>query len=220
MNRDGETPPGAVPEPGGTRSHADDSEALASKREARWNFRRSERRRADQARSEAKASEPGPDAAAQRPERREAPTSVSEAARTPAPRSASETGEPPVRPPAAQEEAEPAADAPGSASAAGAPQQHNGDDIGARLFSPDEVDTFRHQWRDLQGDFVDDPRKAVHDADVLVGRILDTLTANFAEHKRRLEGQWGREGEAQTEDLRLALRSYRTFLNQLLSTKG
>ncbi|GAB3212601.1 hypothetical protein ACQEU5_23670 [Marinactinospora thermotolerans] len=91
-----------------------------------------------------------------------------------------------------------------------------GEDAGARLFTPEEVDRFRSQWRDVQGDFVDSPRDAVHDADRLVGEIMDSLTAKFSEHKRRLEEQWSSGGEPETEELRVALRRYRTFLDQLL----
>lgn len=91
------------------------------------------------------------------------------------------------------------------------------DESGAPLFAEGEVEAFRTQWRELQAAFVDSPQEAVRDADELVAQIMQNLAATFAEHKRTLEGQWSRGDEVQTEDLRLALRRYRSFFNQLLS---
>lgn len=91
------------------------------------------------------------------------------------------------------------------------------DDAGAPLFAQGEVEEFRIQWRELQAAFVDSPQEAVRDADELVAEIMQNLAATFADHKRTLEDQWSRGDEVQTEDLRLALRRYRSFFNQLLS---
>ncbi|WP_370945296.1 hypothetical protein AB5J62_40390 [Amycolatopsis sp. cg5] len=90
------------------------------------------------------------------------------------------------------------------------------DEPARELFGQDEVEGFRAQWQELQAAFVDDPKRAVEDADQLVAAIMQSLAATFAEHKRELESQW-QQGEAPTEDLRVALRSYRSFFNQLLS---
>ena len=38
------------------------------------------------------------------------------------------------------------------------------------------------------------------------------LATTFADHKQGLEGQWHQGEEVATEDLRLALRQYRSFL--------
>ncbi|MFF1736201.1 hypothetical protein [Streptomyces sp. NPDC058247] len=43
------------------------------------------------------------------------------------------------------------------------------------------------------------------------------LATTFADHKQGLEGQWHRGEEFATEDLRLALRQYRSFFDRLLS---
>ncbi|SDX16815.1 hypothetical protein SAMN05421504_102526 [Amycolatopsis xylanica] len=90
------------------------------------------------------------------------------------------------------------------------------DEPAKELFGQDEVEGFRAQWQELQAAFVDDPKRAVEDADQLVAAIMQSLAATFAEHKRELESQW-QQGEAPTEDLRVALRSYRSFFNQLLN---
>ncbi|MGW4485641.1 hypothetical protein ACWEOE_17595 [Amycolatopsis sp. NPDC004368] len=83
------------------------------------------------------------------------------------------------------------------------------------LFAEGDVDRFRGRWQQVQTGFVDDPRRAVHDADELVASVISSLAQNFAEHKGELEGQW-REGEPATEDLRIALRRYRAFFDRLL----
>ncbi|MFC3520714.1 hypothetical protein ACFONH_15450, partial [Streptomonospora nanhaiensis] len=55
------------------------------------------------------------------------------------------------------------------------------------LFTEEDRKRFQDRWREAQGDFVDDPRAAVHTADELVDEVLRTLTAKFADHKRTLE---------------------------------
>jgi len=67
----------------------------------------------------------------------------------------------------------------------------------------------------VQTEFVDDPKQAVRKADELVAAAMQSLASTFADHKPELETQW-REGEVETEQLRLALRQYRSFFNQLL----
>jgi hypothetical protein len=88
------------------------------------------------------------------------------------------------------------------------------------LFDPSEAEELQGRWREVQTAFVDDPRSAVQGADQLVAQVIQSLTASFAAHKNELDGQWqgsDTSGPA-TEDLRLALRRYRTLFNQLLNT--
>ena len=75
---------------------------------------------------------------------------------------------------------------------------------------------YRSRWDVVQGDFIYDPRKAVTDADTLVGEILDHLAETFREQRQTLEQQWA-DDESTTEDLRIALRRYCTFFDRLLS---
>jgi len=84
-----------------------------------------------------------------------------------------------------------------------------------QLFAEQDVDAFRTTWQGIQAGFVDDPQTAVREADELVADVIQSLASTFAEHKRELEGQW-QQGEAATEELRVALQSYRSFFNQLL----
>ena len=87
----------------------------------------------------------------------------------------------------------------------------------APLLSPDETKDLRARWDAIQGAFVDEPRKAVEQADNLVATEIKRLAEMFAEERAKLEGQWDRGDNVSTEDLRLALRRYRSFFNRLLS---
>ena len=85
------------------------------------------------------------------------------------------------------------------------------------LFSAEEAAKLRAQWDAIQVGFVDEPRKAVEEADGLVATAMKRLAEQFAEERSKLEGQWDRGGDVSTEDLRLALRRYRSFFGRLLS---
>ncbi|MEW2296302.1 hypothetical protein ABZ719_27020 [Streptomyces sp. NPDC006743] len=87
-----------------------------------------------------------------------------------------------------------------------------------RLLSTEDEQGFRDRWHETQNKFVDDPRDAVHAADTLVADVMQTLAATFARHKEELEGQWSQGEQVDTEELRKALRRYRSFFNRLLST--
>jgi hypothetical protein len=87
----------------------------------------------------------------------------------------------------------------------------------ARLFPDQELGTLRDRWKDIQAGFVDEPRKAVEQADGLVASAMKRLAEVFAEERSRLEKQWDRGDSVSTEDLRVALQRYRTFFHRLLS---
>ncbi|MEV6353183.1 hypothetical protein [Streptomyces hydrogenans] len=77
---------------------------------------------------------------------------------------------------------------------------------------------FRRRWHEVQGRFVDDPRQALHAADVLVGDVMRNLADTFARHRNSLDSQWSQGREADTESLRRALCQYRALFHRLLST--
>ena len=58
---------------------------------------------------------------------------------------------------------------------------------------------------------------AVDQADSLVAGAMKRLAEMLADERAKLEGQWDRGGKVSTEDLRLALRGYRSFFSRLLS---
>jgi hypothetical protein len=85
------------------------------------------------------------------------------------------------------------------------------------LFPEAELGSFRQNWQEAQTQFVDDPRTAVRHADELVASLMKRLAEVFAAERERLERDWGRGENVSTEDLRQALRRYRSFFNRLLS---
>ena len=85
------------------------------------------------------------------------------------------------------------------------------------LFSQEEAGNLRATWDAIQVGFVDEPRRAVEDADSLVAIAMKRLAEQFSEERSSLEGQWDRGGDVSTEDLRIALRRYRSFFGRLLA---
>jgi hypothetical protein len=85
------------------------------------------------------------------------------------------------------------------------------------LFSDEEERNFRNGWKDIQTGFVDEPRRSVEQADELIAKLLQRLAQSFSEQRSHLEQQWEKSDSASTEDLRLALRRYRSFFDRLLS---
>jgi len=85
------------------------------------------------------------------------------------------------------------------------------------LFPSNELETLRTRWKEVQTAFVDEPRKAVEQADGLVASAMKRLAEVFAEERAGLEKQWDRGDSVSTEDLRVALQRYRTFFDRLLS---
>ena len=85
------------------------------------------------------------------------------------------------------------------------------------LLSNDESKALRARWDAVQVGFVDEPRQAVEQADALVAGALTRLAEVFAEERARLVGQWDRGDDVSTEELRLALKRYRSFFGRLLS---
>jgi hypothetical protein len=85
------------------------------------------------------------------------------------------------------------------------------------LFTPQMLLEFRERWTRVQTAFVDEPRRAVQDADHLVAETVKHLAETFAGERSALERQWGRGDQVSTEDLRQILRRYRSFFDRLLS---
>ena len=85
------------------------------------------------------------------------------------------------------------------------------------LFNENETRSFRSQWQDIQVGFVDEPQASVHRADELVAMTIKRLAEMFAEERARLEGEWSKGEQVSTEDLRQALRRYRSFFDRLLT---
>jgi hypothetical protein len=87
----------------------------------------------------------------------------------------------------------------------------------APLFPNNELEGLRHDWSAVQAAFVDEPRRAVEQADSLVASAMKRLAEVFAEERSKLEHQWDRGDNVSTEDLRIALQRYRSFFHRLLA---
>ena len=85
------------------------------------------------------------------------------------------------------------------------------------MFERQETEDFRSRWQRIQTEFIDDPRRSVERADELVAETMKRLAQIFAQERERLEQEWDRGDNVSTEDLRLALRRYRSFFDRLLA---
>ena len=92
-----------------------------------------------------------------------------------------------------------------------------GDEPLAALFPPEMAQDFRSRWDEVQIGFVDDPKQAVRKADELVAQVMKSLAQKFADERSKFESQFDEQGSASTENLRVALRGYRSFFQRLLS---
>jgi hypothetical protein len=87
----------------------------------------------------------------------------------------------------------------------------------AALLVADDSQRFRTRWSEIQTGFVDEPRKAVEQADGLVAELMKRLAEGFANERATLEKHWHEGNDVSTEDLRQALQRYRSFFDRLLS---
>ena len=87
----------------------------------------------------------------------------------------------------------------------------------APLFADAELTGYRSRWSAIQTGFVDEPRRAVEQADSLVSELMTRLTDTFTNERRNLEGQWEKADKISTEDLRIAMQRYRSFFERLLT---
>jgi len=89
----------------------------------------------------------------------------------------------------------------------------------APLFENEEAEQFRSQWLEIQSRFVDDPSVSVKGADDLVAKVITNITRTFADKRTSMEAQW-KSGDVSTEDLRVALKRYRSFFDRLLTLES
>jgi hypothetical protein len=85
------------------------------------------------------------------------------------------------------------------------------------LFEQNDAQDFRSRWEKVQIGFVDEPRKAVEQADELLASTIKRVAEVFATERHKLEGEWDKTDNVSTEDLRIALRRYRSFFDRLLA---
>ncbi|MET3984692.1 hypothetical protein [Streptomyces sp. PvR034] len=86
------------------------------------------------------------------------------------------------------------------------------------LLGVQDAERYRTRWTEIQGRFVDEPREAVRSADTLAAEVMQAFAGTLADHRGGLEKQWDRGEEVATEDLRQAMRAYRSLVDRLLAT--
>ncbi|MFJ2850345.1 hypothetical protein [Streptomyces rubiginosohelvolus] len=95
----------------------------------------------------------------------------------------------------------------------------DGPGLGKPLFTPAEQEAFAARIQQAVTGFVEDPHRAVRDADATFEEVVADLGAALAERGRRLrsgkDGSGGDSG-ADTEDLRIALQHYRDLTERLV----
>jgi type II secretory pathway pseudopilin PulG len=101
--------------------------------------------------------------------------------------------------------------------------------------SPEQLQTFGRDWRNVQTHFVDDPEKSVLEADTLVQKVMDARGYPLTGYDQQMEdisvdhagvvtnyreahdiAERCRQHQAGTEDLRQAMIHYRTLFSDLL----
>lgn len=85
------------------------------------------------------------------------------------------------------------------------------------LLKSAESDQFRALWLEIQSGFVDDPFNSVKEADELISNVIESITETIVNNRIALEDQWISGNKVSTEDLRLVLKQYRSFLDELLA---
>jgi len=83
--------------------------------------------------------------------------------------------------------------------------------------SVEEIDKLKSRWNSIQIKFVDEPHTAVEQADGLVTEALERIKQVFSDNRTILNEQWTNHQDISTEDLRIALQNYRSFLNRILA---
>lgn len=106
-----------------------------------------------------------------------------------------------------------------------------------RELSPEQLQSFGRDWRNVQNHFVDDPQASVIEADTLVQRVMDARGYPMDGYERQVEdvsvdhpevvsnyrsaheiADASRRREATTEDLRQAMIHYRMLFADLLGS--
>jgi hypothetical protein len=87
----------------------------------------------------------------------------------------------------------------------------------ASLLADGELQSMTMRWKDIQAEFVDEPSRAVQQADALVAELMQRLAAMFASERAGLEERLAGGRRVSTEELRQGLRLYRSFFERLLA---
>jgi hypothetical protein len=91
------------------------------------------------------------------------------------------------------------------------------ENVSLTLLSGEEINELQTRWNSIQAEFVDEPHTSVEQADALVIATLERISQELSNKRTILNEQWINHADISTEDLRVALMSYRSFFNRLLA---
>ncbi len=105
---------------------------------------------------------------------------------------------------------------PAAAAAPAAAPRPQAEPVGERtsLLASIDRDSVRSRFLDIQAGFVDEPRQAVQEAERFVDELVQQLLRALEGERTKLKAAID---DGSTEDLRLALRGYRGFVDRLLN---
>ncbi len=81
-----------------------------------------------------------------------------------------------------------------------------------------ETSELHRRWEGVQASFVDDPRRAVEQADEMVSVAVAALQAHIEQRREDLAETWRGEQQASTDALLTAFQCYRELFEGVLST--
>jgi len=84
-------------------------------------------------------------------------------------------------------------------------------------FEAEEINEIKSRWSSVQTEFVDDPHSSIKQADDLVAEAIERFEQALYHQRSELVEQWNTQDDISTEELRIALQSYRSFLDRLLA---
>jgi hypothetical protein len=107
----------------------------------------------------------------------------------------------------------------GPAGTAGIPgaAARRGQEPDTPLSGAGEPERFAARWQEIQAEFVDNPRKAIEDADALVADLVQRLNQMLAREREQLDPRARAGEDITTEDLRQGLQRYRALVQRLLA---
>lgn len=82
----------------------------------------------------------------------------------------------------------------------------------------EELRSMRQRWREIQVSFVDDPAKAVTNANTTVADLMRRLAQALFDERAALETRCLGRDDVSTEDLRQGMRRYRAIFDRLLTS--
>ena len=89
--------------------------------------------------------------------------------------------------------------------------------VPVKPLAPERISDFRARWSRVQELFVEDPRRSLEQAGANVQDVIRELGASFARERAELERRMSAGDSVTTEDLRIALRRYKSFFDRLLT---